>query len=151
MRQKILEILQVVEKIENESSRVAKQSKFAADEASGGLTASYSAAGDAEHARNTANLSIQKHQSIKRLTEELENSLQQGLPEKTETGCYIKTEMSGSVKELFLVENPVYVEGYNLISPSSPIGKAILGKKVEDLFLYENGDKTFTGKILEIG
>lgn len=151
MREKIKILLDIVKKSEETSKEAAGKSKSAANELSAGLVSSYSIAGDVEHAKNSANLSIQKHASVKKLAEELENAIASDAPSSVHKACYIKTEISGNEKELYLVENPVYISGYNLISPASPIGDALLGKKPGDLFLYKNGDKTFTGKILEIG
>ncbi len=151
MRQKISDLLNEVKKIEKKSGSAASNSYNAANEASGGLSSSYSAAGDAEHSRNSANLSMQKHMAIKNLEAELKESMYLELPKSIEPVCYIKITMSGNEKELYLVKNPVYIAGFNLISPISPIGEAILRSKVGDLFLYKNGDQTFTGKVLEIG
>lgn len=151
MRQKIADLFDEVEKIEEVSKRFASNSHNAANEVSGGLASSYSAAGDVEHARNTANLSIQKHKAIKNLEIELKESIHLESPKSVEPVCYIKITMSGNEKEIYLVNNPVYIAGFNLISPNSPMGEAILGNKVGDLFLYKNSDQTFTGKILEIG
>lgn len=150
MRQKIKELLDAVKKLEAESARSARESKFAADEASGGLVASYSAAGDAEHARNTANLSIQKYESIKKLARELESAVALNAPSCVQSVCFVKIEMLGDIKEFYLVDNPVFISGLNIISPISPIGKALLNKKAGDLFLYKIRDQNLTGKILEI-
>lgn len=152
MRQKISELLDVVKKVEKDSREAAGKSSEAANEASGGLTASYSAAGDAEHARNTANLSIQKHQSIKKLKEELEKFININSPNKVTPACYVEMELGqNGVKEIFLVENLVFISGFNLISPESELGKVILGKNLGDTFSYETNEQVVNGKILDIG
>ena len=151
MREKIKVLLDIVRKLEETSKEAAGKSKSAANELSAGLVSSYSMAGDVEHAKNSANLSIQKHASIKKLANELEDAAVLDIPTMVQSGCYIKIEMSGIKKELYLVNNPVYISGHSLVSPASPIGEALLGKKPGDLFLYKSGDQTFTGKILEIG
>lgn len=151
MRQKIEILLDKVKQLEKSSKLAASESKQAANEASGGLTASYSAAGDAEHARNSANLSIQKYQAVKNLELELSESVNLEIPQSVSPVCFIKIETQGSIKELYLTKTPVYIGGFSLISPGSPIGEALSGKKIGDLFLYKNGSESFTGKILEIG
>ena len=151
MRPKIEKLLLDVKKLERASGKSATESKSAADEASGGLTASYSSAGDAEHARNSANLSMQKHQGIKDLVRELSSAIKEQAPLRIVPVSFIKVQVGNDEKEVYLTNSPVFVNGYNLISPISPIGSALLDKKVEDLFLYKNGDTTFTGKVLEIG
>lgn len=151
MRQKISELLEEVKKIEEKSSLSANESRHSANEASGGLTASYSAAGDAEHARNSANLSIDKAKQIRKLMEELNESVFGQAPNAITPVCFIKVRSGGVEKDFYMVNNPVYISGFNLISPISPIGESLMGKKAEDLFLYKTNDQTFTGKVLEIG
>ncbi len=152
MREKIEILFEEVKKLEKKSNLTASASHASANEASGGLAASYSAAGDAEHSRNTANLSMQKYQSIKKLSEELRGASYQDNPQSAKTPCYILLQIGGDPeKEVYLVENPVFMSGFNLVSPMSPIGNALMGHKAGDLFLYTSGGQTFTGKVLEIG
>lgn len=152
MRNKIRSLFEEVKKLEETSGKIAHKSKTDANELSAGLVSSYSLAGDVEHAKNTANLSMQKHESIKKLSRELEGVMNGDLPVSVNVPCYISLSMSsGTTKDVYLVENPVFINGFNLVSPSSPIGKALIGQRKEDLFLYKIGEQTFTGKILEIG
>lgn len=151
MREKLNDLFVVVEKQVEISKAASSESRKSANELSAGLVASYSLAGDVEHSKNSANLSQQKYEAIKRLFEELKECVYTERPNVIQIPCYIKISMSGVTKDLYLVNNPVFVSGYNLISSDSPIGKAVAGLKTEDLFLYKNGDQTYTGKILEIG
>ena len=151
MRQKIQQLFEEVKKIEINSSKVAHESNLAANEASGGLIASYSAAGDVEHARNSANLSIQKAKAVKALLEELEKSIALGTPETIKPVCFVSVKLdTGIQKDLYFVENPIFINGFNLISENSPLGNALFGKQVDDLFLYTSGDQNFSGKVLQI-
>ena len=152
MRQKIYDLLSGVKKIEQISAEAAKASHNSANEVSGGLVASYSAAGDVEHSRNSANLSMQKYQSIKILVEELENALSEKVPETVSPVSFVALEYAGGKrKDVYLVDNPIYISGYNLISMESPIGRVIGELKVGDSFLYVMNDEGYAGKILEIG
>jgi transcription elongation GreA/GreB family factor len=151
MRQKILELLEEVKKIEKISGDAAEKSRHAANVVSGALAASYSAAGDAEHARNSANLSIQKAAVIKKLAGELEKSLESEIPTTVKPVCFVSIKFrNGNQKDLYFVENPVFLSGFNLISVSSPLGESLVGKGIEDSFSYTSGDQKFDGKILEI-
>ncbi len=152
MRQKISGLFDEVKKIEEKSSRAAKESHRSANEASRELTASYSAAGDAEHARNSANLSMQKYSAIKKLSEELQKSLDREVPGEVAAVCYVLVKFAdGNKKELYFVENPVFIGGYNLISRDSPLGKSLVGKRMGESFSYTSGEQKFEGEILEIG
>lgn len=150
MRKKLQELFSIVERQLEISRNASSESRKSANEASAGLVASYSLAGDVEHSKNSANLSQQKYEAIKTLFEELGEYIHSEVPSTVEVPCYVKIVISEVEKDIFLVTNPVYISGYNLISPISPIGKAIVGLRVDDLFLYKNGEQTFTGKILDI-
>lgn len=151
MRQKILHLFDEVEKIDKSSSKAAGESNLAANEASRGLSASYSAAGDVEHARNSANLSIQKAEQINKLTKELEKSQESEVPTTIRPVCFVSVKFKeGNQKDLYFVENPVYISGYNLISADSPLGKSLLGKGIGDRFFYTSGNQKFEGNVLEI-
>lgn len=151
MRQKINELLEEVKKIEQIAGSAAGKSHSSANEASGGLAASYSAAGDAEHARNSANLSMQKYSAIKKLSEELQNNLDREASDGVIAACNVLVQYTdGSRKELYFVENPAYVDGFNLISQDSPLGKSLVGKRIGESFSYTSGEQKFEGEILEI-
>ena len=146
-----MSLLEKVKEIEKASSRAAKESYRAANEVSGGLISSYSAAGDAEHSRNSANLSIQKAETIKKLKDELERSLDLVSPEEIKPVCFISVKFEeGNQKDLYLVENPVFITGFNLISAISPLGESLLGKGIGDHFLYTSGEQKFRGDVIEI-
>jgi transcription elongation GreA/GreB family factor len=151
MRTKISELHNKVKALAESSSQAADKSWLAANEVSGGLISSYSAAGDAEHSRNSANLSLQKAAAIKKLMTELEESRHLNIQEIIKPVCFVSVEFSdGNRKDLYLVKNPVFIMGHNLISPSSPLGEALVGKRSGDLFLYTSGGQSFSGKILEV-
>jgi hypothetical protein len=151
MRKKILDLFEEVKKVEKSSSVAANKSYRAANEVSGGLISSYSAAGDAEHSRNSANLSIQKAETIKKLKEELERSLNSESPENVKPVCFISLKFEGgNQKDLYLVENPVFITGFNLISASSPLGESLLGKRMGEQFSYTSGEQKYKGNVLEI-
>jgi transcription elongation GreA/GreB family factor len=151
MRQKISELLTEVKKIEKISGDAAEKSQHAANVVSGALAASHSAAGDVEHARNSANLSIQKVAAVKKLAEELEKSLESEVPAYVKPVCFVSIKFEGgNQKDLYFVENPVFLSGFNLISKDSPLGKSLLGKAIGESFSYDSGEQKFLGVISEI-
>ncbi len=151
MKPRISKLFERVKEIENAASEAAKNSNLAANDASGGLVASYSVAGDVEHARNSANLSMQKAEAIKRLSEEIQSDLETPIKETVEPACFISLVFEdGSSKEIYLVKNPVFIPGVNLISPESLMGQALVGKKKGDEFSYYSGTQTFRGEVEEI-
>jgi len=152
MRQKIEILFEEVKKLEEAAGQTAHKSRSDANELSAGLVASYSLAGDVEHAKNSANLSMQKYSAIKKLSEELQKSLDTEVPGKIGAVSYVFLRYTnGSEKELYFVENPVFISGFNLISIDSPLGKSLSGKKIGESFSYSSGDQEFEGEILSIG
>ncbi|MGA3292089.1 MAG: hypothetical protein ABSC49_03035 [Candidatus Microgenomates bacterium] len=142
--------LRLKEEVERVGSAALK-SKQSSNEASRGLGASYSAAGDAEHSHNTALLSQQKFEQLKKLKDEIEKALDNETPTNIETVCFVSVEFSdGRKSEFYFVKNSIYLSRLNLISPDSLIGKAIMGKSVGESFFYTAGDRKFSGIISEI-
>lgn len=152
MRPKIELLLAEVKKLEEKSRLAAEKSGLSANEASGGLISSYSAAGDVEHARNTANLSKLKAGQLKKLKEEIESAVGIEAPETVKAVCFVSVKFNnGGIKDFYFVENPTYLPGFNLISESSPIGKSLKGKSCGQHFSYNAGEQKFEGEVLEIG
>jgi len=126
----------------------ASASKKAANEASGGLIASYSVAGDVEHAKNSALLSLQKVNQLKKLKDEIDGALKLETPEAVSPVCFVSVLFdNGKKSDFYFVKNPVYLSGVNLISSESLLGSAILGKKISEKFSYTAGDQNFSGII----
>jgi transcription elongation GreA/GreB family factor len=151
MRPKLNELLGKVEELSQVVEKAAEESRLAANEASGGMAQSYSVAGDVEHARNTANLSLEKAKQVKKLKEEIGASVGTEMPEVVKPVCFSSLEFGdGSKKDIYLVENPVFIAGFSLISPSSLLGAALIGKKGGDSFSYSSGEQKFEGKVLRI-
>ncbi len=151
MRSKLLDLQNVLDEELKKAEKSAFETRRSANEVSGGMAASYSVAGDAEHANNSALLSQGKLTQLKKLQEEIENSLNKDISEEVESPCFISVKFQdGSQKDFYLVNNPVYLSGLNLISPDSPIGKAMLGKTKGLTFSYELNNQVFSGEILDI-
>lgn len=152
MRQKIEILFEEVKRLEEAAGQTAHKSKSDANELSAGLVSSYSLAGDVEHAKNTANLSIQKYSVVKKLFDELQKSLDTEVPEKIRTVSYVLAKYTDNgEKELYFVDNPVFINEFNLISIDFPLGKSLNGNKIGERFSYTSGGQEFEGEILSIG
>jgi len=150
-RFKLKELAARLEEEVERAGSAALKSKQSSNEASGGLATSYSAAGDAEHSKNSALLILQKFEQLKRLKEEIDIALNSEIPAEVEPVSFvILTFNDGRKSAFYFVKNPVYLSGLNLISPDSLIGKAILGKSVGESFSYSAGNQAFSGVISEI-
>jgi hypothetical protein len=129
----------------------ASELKKTANEASHGMAASYSVAGDVEHAKNTALLSLQKLEQLKKLNKEVTEALEKAMPVTASPACFLSIKFDdGRTSDLYYVKNSAYIFGLNLISPDSIFGKAILGKSIGSNFSYSAGDKKYSGIILSI-
>jgi hypothetical protein len=151
MRAKLEELKKRVETETLSAKKSAEQNKHSANLISGGLIGGYSIAGDVEHSRNTALLSMQRFEKLTRLDGELKDALIKPAPEKVEPACLVLVEYDGGEKkDFYFVNNPVYIPGLNLISYHSPFGKALLGKVSGETFSYTSNDIFYSGKVLEI-
>ncbi|KKS94533.1 MAG: hypothetical protein UV71_C0024G0005 [Microgenomates group bacterium GW2011_GWC1_43_13] len=146
------------QKLENLAARLKEElgkaevsalhTRKTANEASHGLATSYSAAGDAEHAGNTALLSYQKLEQLKKLKAEIEESRIGAVPETVSPVCFTSVTFDdGRISEFYFVKNSAYISGINFISPDSPLGSAISGKSAGERFLYSAGEENHAGVI----
>lgn len=150
-RKKISQLIIDVKKNLKVAEIAAQNTKTAADMVAGMATSSHSAAGDIEHAKNAANLNHEKVTKMKLFLKELEEALTVSIPEKIQPVCTFSAIIDGETREYVIVNNPIYMEGTKIISPVSPIGSAVSGKKVGESFSYDiDGSKT-SGQISEIG
>lgn len=116
------------------------------------MASGYSIAGDLEHARNTAILSENRIGELRKLKKEIV-LIANRLVNTINPPCFVVVKFkSGVTKEFYFVDNPVYISGLNLISPDSPIGRALVNKRVADSFNYSLPDgQVLSGKIILIG
>ena len=129
----------------------AAESKQTANEASHGMATSYSVAGDVEHAKNSALLSLERLSALKKLKKEVDEALNNKAPEIVEPVCFIEISFSdGKKSEFYFVNNSAYISGLDFISPDSILGKAIIGNSIGDSFSYSVGEQRFSGVITAI-
>lgn len=151
MRLKLLNLQKRLEVEIEKAEKNALGSKQSANEVAGGMVASYSVAGDAEHARNSAILNQHKLNQLNKLKEEMDKALLKEIPEKAEPLCFVSVKFkNGSKNNLYLVNNPVYISDFNLVSVQSPIGKSLYDKSVGSSFSYVLSSQDYSGIILAI-
>jgi len=147
-REKLRKLAVRLEEEVKRAENAASGSKQAANEASHGMATSYSVAGDVEHAKNSALLSLQKLNQLKKLKEEVDAALENNKPDKISPVCYVTLRFTdGRTSEFYFVKNSVYISGINFISPDSLLGKCIVGKPAGANFSYTAGDQKFSGVI----
>src|SRR3972149_8556904 len=94
VRKRLEELVLVLKNSLVDAEAVAKSSRKAAQEVTGGVLTSYSAAGDIEHATNAANLNEEKVAKMKLFLNELEKSLELPVPEKIEPVSFFWVKFS---------------------------------------------------------
>lgn len=150
MRVKLDELKKRIEAELSSAQKSAGENKKSAILIAGGMASGYSIAGDLEHARNTAQLSEVRLGKLVKLKEELDKAGAEA-PISAEPVCFISIEYdSGEKKGFYFVNNAVYLSGFNLISPDSPLGKSLMGKSIGSEFSYTSGETLFSGKVTEI-
>lgn len=109
----------LIESVDQEVKKADKnyvKAKESAEEIAASAAASPSQAGDRYHSQGTADIAKQKLNNILSLEKELE--------EKKEKVCF---EHQGEI--VYVVDNPVLITGFKIISSNSPLGKKILKSK----------------------
>lgn len=91
-------------------------SKKSAQEIARSAGLSPSQAGDRYHSQGTLDLARERYESILTLKKEIED--------KGETIC---TKYDN--QEIFLVDNPVLISGFTIVSTKSPLGTKLLNEK----------------------
>lgn len=155
MRNKLKNLLKIINVSIEKAERFAHESKKAANEIARAAAASPSQSGDREHARGQAIIYEQNLTKLNLLKQEIEVALNKEVPTKVEVPCFIEVEFDdGATESLFLVDNPVNVKGEKLISNLSPLGKSLVGKTPSESFSYKLGESDVriqrSGKILSI-
>ena len=114
-----LKLKQLQEAIDAEFQKAEKgynNAKKSAQEIARSAALSPSQAGDRYHSQGAADLARERYESILDLKNEVE--------EKGETVCVRYND-----QEIFLVDNPVLISGFTIVSTKSPLGIKLLNEK----------------------
>lgn len=150
MRIKLLQLVEVIRKEKKNAQRITEGTKQSAIEAAKTAQVSYSAAGDRYHAAGSAYIAEERSKRLENLYLELKQFVDQSSKEEISVSSYIKVNFGGEIKELYLVKNPTFLDQYQLISKSSPIGSLLLGKKPGDVVVFNADNKRTKIEILEV-
>jgi hypothetical protein len=113
---KLEAFLKAIDEEYRKAEKIYKEARKSAQEVAAAASASPSQSGDRFHSQGTADLAKLKFDSISRLKVEV--------GEKGEKIC---TEYKGET--VFLVDNPILISGFKIVSTKSPLGQIILGSK----------------------
>jgi len=138
MRPKLKEFLAAINVVYNSAEENYNHTKKSALEVSASAAASPSQSGDMFHSQGAADLAKQIFENVGNLKNEIETNLDVEVL-SVKPPCFINF---GGL-QIYLVNYPVLISGYKIVSSKSPLGDNLLGKKV--------GDKVNNKEILEIG
>jgi transcription elongation GreA/GreB family factor len=150
-RQKMLLLKRILDKKIADFEKKVKISQQSALDVAKSASLSPSMSGDREHAEGQAVINKKLLEKIIKIRDEVDNSLDLQTPDKIKPTCFVLVNLGDDKKEFFLATNVVSIRKVNLLSADSPLGRAIVGKKVGDNFTLILGKNTVKGKIVEIG
>lgn len=105
--------------------------------------AEYHAAKD-EQAKNAARVrQIEEILKVAIITEKTDGN-------SVEPGTIVEIDIDGDVSTYLIGSIEEHNDNYEILSVSSPLGKALMGKKVGDTAQYEGPKKTFDVKIISV-
>jgi transcription elongation GreA/GreB family factor len=149
-RKRLEEILGAVEKEVAKAERAAENTKQSADEIARTAAHSPSQSGDSVHSSGQAHITQEYLARVVSFKHRLVGA-QSETPGTIEAPCFVDLKFAdGRETALYLVHDPVTITGFTLVSASSPLGLALIGKKVGSKFAYSvNGTKQ-TGEIVNV-
>ncbi|MBN1169110.1 hypothetical protein JXA63_04435 [Candidatus Woesebacteria bacterium] len=145
-RQKLQMLLDAVESELSKAALHYKENKIASEKMNETTRTSWSAAGDREYAKDQEEVTKMNLDMLKNLSKELKKAVNNKYPDKIEPPCFVRVHIDGEDIEFYLVENVASVEGFKIVSISSPVGKELLKKKKYDIYKYTD----IKGKIIGI-
>jgi len=116
MSDKLRELIKAINLELKKSEEIYRNTKESAQEIAASAAASPSQAGDRFHSQGTADLARQKYEAIAALKSEIDKKGEKILHKYED-------------ETLFLVDNPVLIPGFKIVSSKSPVGKKLIDEK----------------------
>ena len=129
---KLTELLAAVDKKVKLTKKRLDENKESADLSSKTARTSWSAAGEREYTAGQLAINQKAFDQIIKLQEEIVKCVDVDAPEKIAVPCYVSIKTNDTVSNVFIVKNVTTVDGFNLVSSESDMGKVLLGKQVGD-------------------
>jgi len=151
-REKINELTRVVRQTLYAAQKSAEKTKTDSEEVEKDTARSFSSGGDRFHARAQAEITAANVSNLKYLLEELENACKKEIPVSIKPVCVVTITSTASSGDFVLVKNPEFIRSsLKLISPHSPLGKALMGKSKGEKFSYKTDLGEVKGEVIELG
>lgn len=151
-RERITELVDLVRATLETAQKSAEKTKSDAEGIEKDTARSFSSGGDRFHSRAQAEITAANVSNIKYLLEELEKACEKEIPETVKPVCIATITSTASSGDFVLVNNPVYLRSsLKLISPHSPLGKALIGKSKGQKFSYTTDLGEVKGEVVDIG
>lgn len=152
MERKAIKILVDLLQPTIEKARLAaEQNRESANEMSKTANAATYAAGEREYTAQQAKITRENLEELEELGKGVAAAVGRPVPATVQPISLVTVEYNGGETESFyFVSKSVYLNGVKLISPESPIGKAVADKSMGEGFEYEVGTERVRGKIARI-
>jgi transcription elongation GreA/GreB family factor len=146
-REKLLNFSNLIKKESKKSYKRRLEARKSANEIAKVAAYSPSQSGDRTHAENQAAIYEENYKRLKSLVTFLEKKVKESVPEKVKIGCVVSVVYKdGTEEEIYLVNNPLTLPGFKVVSDKSLLGSALLDGKVGDVFKFLDRE----GRIVEI-
>ncbi|OGM14889.1 hypothetical protein A3A76_02055 [Candidatus Woesebacteria bacterium RIFCSPLOWO2_01_FULL_39_23] len=150
-RNKLNELLNKVEREVEEIKVRTEKVVGAANEIARSSYNSPSQSGDRYHSQSQADLAKSSLINMQDFQQMLKQSLERDLPESIAPICYVELIFNdGETSSFFYVEESPSVISFKFVSSSSPLGLAIIGKRISEEFELMLENKSRKGIISSI-
>ena len=127
--------------------QAADNTKQSADEIARTAAHSPSQSGDSVHSRGQAQITEEYYNKYLSFKKMVESALTQEV-KAIKPPCYVELQFSdGRQTAFYLVKDPIAINGFVLVSISSPLGLVLIGKKQNSKFRHTATGKTLNGVI----
>ena len=96
-----------------------------------------SQSGDRFHSQGQADIAKSSLDNLELLISDIKKVFQDEIPTQIKPPCYVKIDYGDrGISEMFVVNYPTDASGVKLVSSSSPLGEALLGKSVGESIVF---------------
>ena len=153
-RRQLLTLRKVLEKEIQDTQISADKTRRDAYEVAQSAAGSPSQSGDRFHAGAQADIVEKRLEDMKLCLDEVVKASEGDIPKKVTKTCYVELVInSGVTHKLFVLNNTATIPiEAKIVSEGSPLGRAIVGKKINQKFEYDptGTGVTVKGKVNEI-
>lgn len=141
-RKKLEMLVSTLQKEVAKAKKAAESTKKSAEEIAKSAAHSPSQSGDRTHSQGQADITEAYFKRVIAFQERIKAALTE-TPDTVQAPCFVTIKFAdGKESSFYLVEDPIVISGFTLVSAVSPLGSVLVNKKPGSKFVFKiNGVK----------